>query len=142
MALYRQQHGMVLVVSLLLLVVVTILAVSSVKMGMVNLRIVDNMQSKQTASDIAQTVNNEILSDIDNFNSPAAETHTVAGETVSVSAPECIATRPAEGFSAKWGLAPEDTTWEYTVVLANGDNAATATVEQGVEIRMATGSCP
>ncbi len=142
MALYRQQHGMVLVVSLLLLVVVTILAVSSVKMGMVNLRIVDNMQSKQAASDIAQAVNNEVMSDIDHFNNPAAETYNVAGETVNVSQPECIAARPADGYSAKWGLAPEDTTWEYTVVLADGYNGATATVEQGVEIRMTTGSCP
>ncbi len=139
---HRKQKGMVLVVSLLLLVVVTILAVSSVKMGMVNLRIVDNMQSKQRASDIVQTVNNQVLSDIAHFNNPAADSYTVSGETVTVTEPECIAARPAQGYSAKWGLAPEDTTWEYTVSMANGNNAATASVEQGVEIRMATGSCP
>lgn len=138
----HRQHGVVLITSLLLLVVVTVLAVSSIRMGTVNLRIVDNMQSKQITQSIARQASNRVLSDIDYFtNYTTTPTETIDGIDVAISQRECVGTKPATGYSAKWGLAPEDNTWEYTTTVTNGVNGATARIGSGVVIRMTAGSC-
>ena len=137
-----RQHGIVLVTTLLLLVVVTALAVSSIRTGTVNLRIVRNMQSEQLTKSIARDASNRVMSDIDNFNNwNTTPTITIDGIDVDITQRDCIDARPASGYSATWGLAPQDTTWEYTATIDDGIEGAEATVLAGVEIRMTTGSC-
>lgn len=141
---HSRQRGAVLVVSLLMLLVATILAVSTIQTGTANLRIAGNMQATPEARDYAQRAVNEVLADIDKFNSPASGNITITdadgnGHTVSISQPECVAKQTATGYSASWGLAPLDTTWQFTATI---QDEANATIEQGVKIRMTAGSCP
>lgn len=137
------QRGAVMVVSLLLLLVMTMLVISTVSTGTINLRIVDNMRSRQDAEAVTQVAANEFLSDGDNFISPTSgATLTVDGHAVTVTAPECVDARPATGYTATWELTPDDTVWEFDATITDGDNGARATVRQGVEIRMPAGSCP
>lgn len=141
-----RQRGAVLATSLMMLVVVTLLAISSIQTGTVNLRIAENMRSSQEAKSIAQEAVNQVLSDIDNFTSPAAQTLAVNDpdgnpHNVGVSAPTCVHSEVAKGYSAKWKLAPEDNTWQFTANVTANDGAS-ATINNGVKIRMTTGSCP
>lgn len=137
------QRGAVLVVSLLLLLVMTMLVVSAVNTGTVNLRIVDNMRASQDAQAVTQVASNEFMSDGDNFVAPTSgDTLEVDGHEVTLTAPECVDARPATGYTATWDLTPDDTTWEYDAEITDGDNGARATLRQGVEIRMPAGSCP
>lgn len=139
----RDQRGAVMVVSLLLLLVMTMLVVSSVNTGTVNLRIVDNMRARQDAQAVTQVAANEYMSDGGNFVAPTSgATITVDGHQVTVTAPECVDARPATGYTATWDLTPDDTTWEYDATITDGDNGAAATLRQGVQIRMPAGSCP
>lgn len=143
MARYRQR-GAVLVVSLLLLTVLTMLVIATVNTGTINLRIVDNFRSQQEAEAFTQVAVNDFLSDIQNFETPPTSDteYNIDGHTVMVGAPDCVNTRPADGYSAKWGLTPEDTTWEFDATMTDGAGGAQATIRQGVEIRMPADSCP
>lgn len=138
-----RQRGAVLVVSLLLLLVMTMLVVSTVNTGTINLRIVDNMRSRQDAEAVTQVAVNEFMSSGGNFVTPTSgATITVDGHDITVTAPECVDARPATGYTATWALTPEDTTWEFDATITDGDNGARATIRQGVQIRMPAGSCP
>ena len=138
----RRQQGAVLIVSLLMLVVLTLLAVSAINTSTVNLRIVDNMRAQQEVESTTQRAIEQVLSDVDNFSSPAAQTLTIDGHNVAISQPQCVRFRPATGYSAKWGLAPEDTTWEVDASLTDASTGAQANIRQGIEIRMTAGNCP
>lgn len=139
----HNQRGAVLVVSLLLLLVMTMLVISTVNTGTINLRIVDNMRARQDAEAVTQVAANQFLSDGGNFMSPTAgAVITVDGHDVTVTAPECVDARPATGYTATWELTPDDTTWEFDATIDNGDSGARASMRQGVEIRMPAGSCP
>lgn len=135
----NRQRGMVMVVSLLLLTVMTLLVLSSINTGTINLRILSNMQSKQEAEAVTQLAVDEFVSDEANFDPPQSATVENGNYTVDISEPQCVAAKPASGYSARWGLAPEDATWEFEATLTSGGEAI---VGQGVEIRMPAGNCP
>lgn len=136
----RRQQGMVLVVALLLLSVMTLLVLSSINISTINLRILDNMRAKQEAEALTQVAINRFVGDESNFDPPTDATYTLDGSTVTISTPQCVATRPADGYSAKWDLSPEDVTWEFEAKIDYTGSADT-TISQGVEIRMPAGSC-
>ena len=136
------EHGAVLVTSLLMLVVLTLLAVSSIRASSVNLLIVDNMQSQKEAQALADRAVADVLSDSSAFITPTAQTLTYDGVEVNVTASECIASQIASGYSVVWGgIPPEDTVWEFSATAANTSGGAGARVHQGVQIRMTAGNC-
>lgn len=138
----QRQNGTVLIVSLLMLIVLTLLAVSAINTGTVNLRIAGNMQA-QTRTELAtQQAIEAFLGDIGHFTSPVAQSSTVSGVTVAVSQPVCRRTVPATGYSAAWSLVPEDNDWEFTAIGTEATSGARAEIVQGVRIRMTSGSCP
>ncbi len=138
----QRQSGSVLLVSLLALIALTLFAVTAVNTGMVNLRVIDNMQIQQQAEFSARHAINDALSTITTFSNPQTTSVSVEGYTVQLSEPLCLATRPAAGYSAVWGLAPEETEWEFTASVDDAATGAQVNITQGVAIRMAAGSCP
>ena len=63
--------------------------------------------------------------------------------TVNVSAPDCIDSRVATGYSAVvQNIIPEDNTWELVATVTDDVTGASSTIHQGVEIRMLAGNCP
>ncbi len=146
---HQRQRGAVLVVSLLLLTVMTLLVLSAINTGTTNMRILENTRVKQEAHEIAQLAIDEFVSEPTNFDPPnTTKTEITKGDyTVEITAPTCVAARPAwgdtevEGGGSGSATGKEDTTWtfEATVTAADG---ATAEIEQGVWIRKLVGVCP
>jgi Tfp pilus assembly protein PilX len=140
---YQKQKGMVLFLALVFLVMMTLFAVSSINLSTVNLRIVGNMQAIKGIDADAQAAIEQIMSSMDSFNTPAATTITGSIGTVNVSAPVCIESQTATGYSAvQTSIIPEDNTWEVTATVTDNVTGATSTIHQGVEIRMLAGNCP
>lgn len=139
------QRGAILITSLLMLVVLTLLAVSSIRISNVNLLIVGNMQAEKRAQELAERGISDILSDPHAFiTTPAQQRDIIAGGVVvgNVSARQCIASRTAPGYSIVWGsVAPEDTSWEFSATADNSGGGATATIHQGVDLRLTVGNC-
>jgi Tfp pilus assembly protein PilX len=139
----RNQSGVALVVALLMLTVLALLGVSAVNNSTVNLRVTYNMQSYQDAEAAAQDAIEQVIGTIASFNTPADKTiPSYGGIGVQVDAPVCLRTRPAEGYSAKFPLAPEETEWSVRAVATDGVTGAAATLTQGVAITMPADSCP
>jgi len=71
-------------------------------------------------------------------------TSTVSGTdfAVNVSAPICIDSRVATGYSAVVdNIIPDDNTWEIIAAVTDNVTGASATIHQGVEMRMLAGNC-
>ena len=140
-SLHRQQ-GAVLLLSLIILMLVTMFVLSSINTSSADLRIVGNMQSKLGIEQNAQQAIEQVLSNIANFQAPAAQNITVNGQTVSVSAPTCLGYVQASGYSAVSNITVYDTSWQLVAAATDAVNGATASLTQGVRIRMPNNFCP
>ena len=140
----QKQGGAVLVISLLLLIVMTLLAVSSIKNSNVNLLVLRNMQSQQHTLAASQQAIDELVSDETSFTKPDEVTTsvTIDGLPVSRETPVCLDAQVADGYSATVTLAPEDTTWELVASATDNATGATTTVHQGIMIRLDADNCP
>jgi len=137
----RKQQGSVLVVCLIMLVLLTMFALTSINSSVVNLKIVGNSQSLKSLENSALQAIEQVISDLASFQTPAAQTVTVNGYSIAVTAPACILTAPAEGYSALSALSPEDTHWELQAAATDHVTSATVGMSQGVKIRLNAGSC-
>ena len=68
----RQQRGATLVVSLIMLVMLTLFAVTGFNLGKSNLQVVGNMQQRSQTAAAAQSTMEEVISGIRFFQSPAS----------------------------------------------------------------------
>jgi len=138
----NKQRGATLIVALVMLVMMTMLAVSAITLSTVNLRIVGNMQAQRSMDAAAQDAIEQIMSNSSNFGLGATATYvsTLMGNA-SVSAPVCLSSKVATGYSAVVGLSPDDNTWEVVASITDNVTGATSVIHQGVEIRMLAGNC-
>jgi len=140
----HSQQGSVLFVSLILLVAMTMIAVASARVSTTQLRLVGNAQSVQRVEAVAQIGVEEVVGRIDAFNNPTQPItvgNVPAGINVSVSDRRCLNSVPAAGFSAVMQMSPVDTLWAVDVEATDDFTGATATVSQGIRVRMLAGSC-
>jgi Tfp pilus assembly protein PilX len=140
----KKQQGSVLFVSLILLVAMTMIAVASARVSTTQLRIVGNVQAVRLAESSAQLGIEETIGSINSFSNPTTNIvvgNLPAGINVAVSDRRCLGAAPAPGFSAVMNIAPEDTMWEVDVSATDTLTGATATMTQGVRVRMLAGSC-
>ncbi|MEX2354193.1 MAG: PilX N-terminal domain-containing pilus assembly protein [Gammaproteobacteria bacterium] len=143
----NQQRGATLFVALIFLLIMTLFAVSSINMSTVNLRIVGNMQAMKQMDAAAQDAIERALSNSNSFGTGVAATtvtSTISGTdfTVDVTAPICIDSQVATGYSAVIdSIIPEDNTWEIVASVTDNVTGATSTLHQGVEMRMLAGNC-
>lgn len=138
----KRQRGAVLLVSLVILMVITLFVVSSANMSSTDLRIVGNLQRKMVINQSVQQAIEEVLSNVSNFNTPVAQTITVNGIAVAVSAPACLDTAPATGYTAVNNITLYDTNWSVSATATDLITGATSTINQGVRIRLPTNFCP
>ena len=139
-----RQHGAVLIVSLVMLVVLTLFVLSSTRIATGNLRIVGNFQAKQDVEAQAQAVIEQVISSIVPFYSPSASvtvTGVPTGMTATIGARACVSDTPAQGYSAVSGVSPRDTFWNVPVTINDTITGSTATITQGVRIRLPAGNC-
>lgn len=159
------QNGMTLFIALVILVMVTLLAVSGFRATNTNLKIVAGMQGRQEGTAAAQSVIEQIMSSAFFTQQPltVANTHygvDINGDgnedyVVSMNpAPRCLRTQPVMigsvltpdvvpcVGSARKGAAQissycSDTIWELTGTTTDPVTAAQTTVRQGVAVRVA-----
>jgi Tfp pilus assembly protein PilX len=138
----KRQRGAVLLVSLIILMIITLFVMSSANMSTSDLRTVGNFQSKLAISQDAQQAIETVLSSVTSFTSPAVRNFTINGVAVVTSAPACLGTSIAAGYTAVNNITLYDTNWSVTATATDPITGATATITQGVRIRLPDSTCP
>lgn len=157
----RRQRGIVLILSLIMLVVLTLLAVSAIRLSAVNLRTVANAEARHQAMSTAQRAIDCMLSS--NFSSnvagvpagPCAGTISESGKdyTVVLARPCLVRSAPVLNIALNLADANEktcqkgssaysqcsDTVWQLGATSSSGWFGATVAITQGTGIRMDNG---
>jgi Tfp pilus assembly protein PilX len=147
-----RQRGATLLVSLIMLVLLTLFAVSGFNLSSVNLRIAGNFQEQKSMEAIAQQAIEQVISTSTAFSlTPTAQTVCVngvgvactGGYNVTVSAPVCNYWATAKGYTKKIGvLTPQDNDWQIRATVTDAATGAQAAINQGITIRQLAGTCP
>ena len=160
----KRQQGMTLLVAMVILVMITLLAVSAYRVSNTNLKVVGSMQGRQEGQSAAQAVIEQILSDLQFTRTPAAiaskhwgvDINGDSTEDFDVKAtpqPRCLRSKPVvigatpqpadypcigSAVLGKAHLSSycADTIWEITATTTDKLTAATTTVRQGVAVRV------
>jgi Tfp pilus assembly protein PilX len=139
----RRQSGATLIVALIMLVMMTILAVSAINLSTINLRIVGNMQSQKAMDAAAQDAIEQVMSNYTLFTSPAATVVATPMGNVNVAQIICTSSNVAKGYTAVvTGVIPQDNIWEIKASITDSVTGAKTTLHEGVAIRMPAGNCP
>jgi Tfp pilus assembly protein PilX len=147
---YVHQRGVALVIGMIMLVLLTLLVISAINSGSVNLRITSNMQAQDEARAVAQQAVEKFVSSYANFyptpQAYANVDYDINNDSspeykVSVTAPVCKgAAHQIPGRSidcengVKSGLYCWDTLWEITASASDTKTGVTQQVTQGVAL--------
>lgn len=138
----RRQRGMTLIISLVMLIMLTMFAISTMNLSNSNLKVVGNQQALRAVEAAAQQALEQVVSGSAIFSAPAAQTFTIDGFTVAVTAPVCIRSQTATGSSLAIGtLIPEMDLFEVRASTTDSFSGATASAVQGVDLMMLSGYC-
>jgi Tfp pilus assembly protein PilX len=139
----QSQSGMTLLIALAMLVVITILGISAIRMTGSSMLVVGNMQWKRSTENIAMMAIEQTMNSSAPFANPTAPvTFTApAGYTVTVGNRTCLRSTPASGYSALSAVAPEENIWEFTISVNDTITGAQSSMVQGAKIRQLAGSC-
>ena len=139
----RTQSGATLVIVLIMLVILTLFGISAVNLSNSNLRVVGNLQARKQTEAIALQTAEQVMSSMSYFNVPdTTPTTTVDNYERKISKRVCQYATAASGYSAIQPIVPEDTLWDFYVIVKDNVSNAKATVWQGAKIRMLAGNCP
>lgn len=153
----RRQRGATLLVTLIMLVVLTLFAVTGFNLSSVNLKIIGSFQQQKATEAVVQQALEQLLSTATAFNAaPAAADICVngtgatasdcaasGGHFVHIDKPACNYKTAAKGYTKKIGeLTPEDTNWQVRASYTDAVTKASTAVVQGLAVRMLAGNCP
>jgi len=139
----RTQSGATLVIVLIMLVILTLFGISAVNLSNSNLRVVGNLQARKQTEAIALQTAEQVMGSMSFFNVPTPDTTaTVDGYERKISRRVCQYATAASGYSAIQPIVPEDTLWDFSIIVTDTVSNAKATVWQGAKIRMLAGNCP
>lgn len=154
----KSQRGATLIVAIIMLVLITLMTTSSFRLSTGNLQSVGNMQVREEAIAAANVAIETIISSDAIFFSPAAQTIAVPPYSVTVSAPECIASQNiASGSSldltpnvlieggAGGGVSASGyqiTHWDIKATVNDPTTGAAAEVHQGIKITLPANLSP
>lgn len=139
----RRERGISLLVVLVMLVVLTLFALSAINLSTSNLKVVGNMQARQSNEAVASQAVETVMGNINYFTTPSSSVpFTQSGYTIAVSNRTCLFAAAATGYSAVIALAPEDTHWDFQVTVTDNTTGASTVMRQGAKIRMLAGNCP
>ncbi len=164
---YARQRGMTLLVSMIMLAVLTLFAITAIRTGNIGFKIVGNQQAQKLMEAAAQQAIEQSISNLGNFDpvnviAPGATTAQrvcvnatfgdplvaippatcTTGTQVDVMPVRCISTRVTPGGSLTQATGTFDNIWEITATVTDTLSGAKATYHQGVKIRMLSNSCP
>jgi Tfp pilus assembly protein PilX len=147
-----KQQGVVLVVALVLLVMISLFAVSAIRSSTLELQIVGNEQIRQELAVAAQEEIEARMSSMILFNNlisgvtvvPTSTTRRNGQISVSATVPVCIRSEPITGTSlVHTGVGTSETTyWEVRATANDTVTGGTFQATQGFRMRMPASSCP
>lgn len=140
----QQQRGISLVMALIMLIVLTLTAISSTSSVNSGLRIAGNMQTQDEVLTAAQIAIDDQLSSLANFTTAIDRSIEVDIDRnggidyiVELAAPICISTALGQQDSYQLSnSSPNKTYWEVRADVTDARTGATATVYQGVRITL------
>ena len=145
----QRQCGATLLISLIMLVVLTLFAVTGFNLSSVNLKIAGNYQQQKAMEAAAQEAIEQVLSSSAAFGAGSQSilvgpyTVAVTGPAGGTTGPKCNYAVGVKGFTKKEGeLTPEDTDWEFRASVLDAISGARAVIVQGVRMRLLSGNCP
>ena len=165
----RRERGMTLLIALVMLVVLTLFAITAIRTGNIGFKIVGNQQAQKLMEAAASQAIEQAISNLGNFdpvtviapsttiahrvcvNANAAAGHPPAvaanvsctsGTQVDVAPVRCISTRRSQFDSLTQPMATYDNLWEIVATVTDTLTGAKATFHQGVKIRMLSSQCP
>jgi Tfp pilus assembly protein PilX len=146
------QRGAALLVALIMLVVFTLLAVSSVNSSTASLRIAGNMQAQAEVGAAAQRALEQVLDDASNFqyatdSPPPSQTITVSSGGIDYQVTvvlQCLGAQPMAGYSAAFAAsAPSESFWDVQATARDPRSGAVQAAHQGVRVTLSPGQvCP
>jgi Tfp pilus assembly protein PilX len=143
----RRQRGATLLISLVMLIVLTLFALTGFNLSSVNLKVASNFQQQRFVEASIQQAVEQFVSKADGFLLPASGTYSINGFTVTISTPICNYFATSEGNSvvilAGGGVTgSEDTQWQVRAVATDSIGGATTAIIQGVQVKLLAGGCP
>lgn len=159
----QRQRGVAMVIGMIMLVLITLLVVSAINSGSINLRIAGNMQAEEGARAVAQQAIEQWIGASNHFYptptamnpaSPTTPNFDINNDgtneyVVSVAAPVCkVAAKEVPGRTtdcingARAGLYCWDTVWEVVATATDSKTGVKQVLTQGVTIRFAPGFNP
>lgn len=160
----RCQRGITLLISLVMLVILTLFALTAMRLSNINLKITGNYQRQEEMEMLTDSALEQIVSSASNFEDSAVQAGTAldydicnngtvvasGGCTIiinpkigTITTPRCIASGPAKGYTKKLGeLAPDDDDWVLHATLTDSLSGTVMKISRGVTVRMLAGHCP
>ena len=136
----RHEQGATLVITLIMLVLITMFAISAITLSNSTSKVVGNMQAKKTTDAMAQRVVDQVISEGlfgDKRLVPVTPSWTPAGYTIQVTERHCKAFTPTL-------LDPQTgtSTWEFDVCIRDSFTGAKSYIRQGVAVKTLTAGTP
>jgi hypothetical protein len=135
-----RQRGATLVITLIMLVLLTLFAVSAITLSTSTSKVVGNMQAKKTTDAIAQRVVDQVISEGlfgDKRAVPVTPSWTPAGVCIRVTQRHCKAFTP-QLLDPQLGTA----TWEFDVLVQDSFTGSRSFIRQGVAVKTLTAGTP
>lgn len=147
-----RQQGVVLIIALVLLVMLTLFAVSAIRSSVVELQVTGNEQIRKELAAAAQDEIEKYLSSMTVFNNlingvvVTPTSASLRGGKITAVAPKpvCVKSEPLTGSSlAHSSVGTSETDyWEVTATATDTVTGGSVTITQGFRMRMPLGSCP
>jgi Tfp pilus assembly protein PilV len=134
------QRGATLIITLVMLVLLTMFAVSAITLSASTSKVVGNMQAKKTVDAIGQRVVDQVISEGlfgDKRAVPVTPSWTPAGMTIQVTERHCKAFTP-QLLDPQLGTS----TWEFDVCIRDSFTGAKSYIRQGVAVKTLTAGTP
>jgi hypothetical protein len=138
--LFARERGATLIITLVMLVLLTMFAVSAITLSASTSKVVGNMQAKKTVDAIAQRVVDQVISEGlfgDKRAVPVTPSWTPAGMTIQVTERHCKAFSP-QLLDPQLGTS----TWEFDVCIRDSFTGAKSYIRQGVAVKTLTAGTP
>ena len=143
----QRERGATLMISLVMLVVLTLFALTGFNLSSVNLKIAGNYQQQRFVEATIQQAIEQFVSTPAGFaRIPTGQTYTVNGISVTVSAPQCnyYSTSPGDSQVILPGggtIGTEDSQWQVRAVATDSFGSAATAIVMGVQVRLLVDNC-
>lgn len=135
----KQQRGSVIVICLMFLMGLSLIAVSAMKVGNLNMKIIQNEMAREGLRyTVLRAVEQMLSSELDFV--IGSQVIIVDGKTINLNK-QCIFSQTAEGYGVNFGqdVVPINTVWE--VIATASDNGVAVGMLQGIEMSMLQTGC-